>query len=395
MTGTHSHNTWTRRLFVLLLWMMPTDPLHAFSPRRTTPYCHQSTTRFGSLSSSSSTSPSVASSFEPLQYIDGIRQLVDSYDVFVLDMWGVLHDGSQPYEGVLECLAQLKQHGKQLIILSNSSKRQSNSLKMLEKLGFDPSDFAQIITSGEVSYQLLLGKESSFLPKEKVWSRVLSKQEGNNNKVFVLGSGNQDEEYCTKSGWTLSPVEEADLLVARGTFTLNNGLDQVSKLENPELYDFILENSLKVAASRQLPMLVTNPDKVRPDEGLPPMPGALGDAYEQSWRESNQTTSYGDFIQRIGKPFSLVYDTILGDHVDKGRVCMVGDALETDITGGSGAGIATVWVVQDGIHGPDVRNCGSYKEGCEQVLVDFNAKPGTYAGNRILRPDHVVANFQW
>ncbi len=59
-------------------------------------------------------------------------------------------DGSKPYEGVLDTVKKLKEAGKKLIILSNSSKRTSNSIKMLKKLGFNPDDFEQIITSGEV-----------------------------------------------------------------------------------------------------------------------------------------------------------------------------------------------------------------------------------------------------
>lgn len=66
-------------------------------------------------------------------------------------MWGVMHDGSKPYEGVLETIQKLKEKGKDMVILSNSSKRTDSSVKSLKKLGFDPSDFSQIITSGEVS----------------------------------------------------------------------------------------------------------------------------------------------------------------------------------------------------------------------------------------------------
>ena len=48
-------------------------------------------------------------------------------------MWGVMHDGSSPYEGVLETVQQLKREGKRLIILSNSSKRREDSENMLRK----------------------------------------------------------------------------------------------------------------------------------------------------------------------------------------------------------------------------------------------------------------------
>lgn len=48
-------------------------------------------------------------------------------------MWGVMHNGSEPYEGVLEAVKELKRVGKKMIILSNSSKRRENSHNMLTK----------------------------------------------------------------------------------------------------------------------------------------------------------------------------------------------------------------------------------------------------------------------
>jgi FMN phosphatase YigB (HAD superfamily) len=81
----------------------------------------------------------------------GIEEVANDHDIFLLDMWGVMHDGSRPYDGVIDTVRKLKDAGKEIIILSNSSKRQGNSFKMLSKLGFDPNDFSQVITSGEVS----------------------------------------------------------------------------------------------------------------------------------------------------------------------------------------------------------------------------------------------------
>ena len=41
-------------------------------------------------------------------------------------MWGVMHDGSKPYEGVLQTVKELKGMGKNLIILSNSNQKLKN-----------------------------------------------------------------------------------------------------------------------------------------------------------------------------------------------------------------------------------------------------------------------------
>ena len=73
-------------------------------------------------------------SYETIESISSIP--LDKYDTVLLDMWGVMHDGSKPYEGVLDAVRRLKEAGKTLIIVSNSSKRKENSIKMLEKREF-------------------------------------------------------------------------------------------------------------------------------------------------------------------------------------------------------------------------------------------------------------------
>ena len=54
------------------------------------------------------------------KFCQGISDISDSYMGFIIDQWGVLHDGHRPYEGVVECLKELKARKKHIIILSNS-----------------------------------------------------------------------------------------------------------------------------------------------------------------------------------------------------------------------------------------------------------------------------------
>lgn len=333
----------------------------------------------------------------PLNHVDGIEALSSSYSTFLLDMWGVMHNGSVPYEGVVDTIRKLKDANKRLIILSNSSKRVGNAKRMLNKLGFNEENFEQIITSGEISYRMLCGDETLEC---STWSVLQDLIAQNKKKVFVFGSGDGDEDYCTSSGWTLSSIEDADLIIARGTFTINNGSgsDNVvnKKDDGKEEYFRVLNESLEIAAKKNVPMLVTNPDKVRPDEGLPPMPGAIGDSYEKilclGGRSQTQAQS---LVKRIGKPYTEVYELALSN-CDPGMAVMVGDALETDVTGGAKAECATAWVVNDGIHSAAVEELGegNYEKGAETVLGHFN-KQKEYTGDDVLRPTYVTKNFRW
>ena len=247
---------------------------------------------------------------------DGICNIANDYDIFLLDMWGVMHDGEKPYTGVLEVIQKLKNYNqdnnenkkkKKLIIVSNSSKRRSNSVKMLRKLGFNENDFDEIITSGEVAHHLLQYLSSSELDEEEEDSSSLSSssssllswipkyipspfedlrtatsisRNSNNNNAFCFGSGDEDEIYLNSCGWTLAEnIESANLIVARGTFVIhqkqnendeddnvmkNNGV-VVDKKIDETLYWKTYQDVLDKAARQQIPMIVCNPDKIRPD----------------------------------------------------------------------------------------------------------------------------------
>ena len=261
-------------------------------------------------------------------------------------------------------------------------------------VGFDPADFENIITSGDVSHSLLQNNAHSLGCQN--WDVLTSMIQQKKQNVFVFGSGDEDEGYCSSAGWTMSSIEEADLIVSRGTFTINDGTTIISKKENEAEYWKVMEESMFKAAQRKLPMLVANPDKVRPDEGLPPMPGAIGDTYERFvWTchcppEGDMTEEKArEYVKRIGKPFREVYDIALGDG-DRSRAIMIGDALETDVVGGGTAGVDSLWVVNDGIHGADVA-----RKGADGVLETFNGNFDSYAYGKKVTPRYVTGHFRW
>ncbi|MEL0021241.1 MAG: hypothetical protein VW709_15300, partial [Rickettsiales bacterium] len=53
----------------------------------------------------------------------GLREVADGYDGFVLDLWGVVHDGVTVFPGVIGALQELRAAGKKLVFLSNAPRR--------------------------------------------------------------------------------------------------------------------------------------------------------------------------------------------------------------------------------------------------------------------------------
>lgn len=85
--------------------------------------------------------------------ISRIEALAADYDALLLDQFGVLHDGKAPLPGAIDCFDRLAAAGKQLIVLSNTSRRRSFALKKLPSLGFDAEQLAGFICSGEEAWQ--------------------------------------------------------------------------------------------------------------------------------------------------------------------------------------------------------------------------------------------------
>jgi ribonucleotide monophosphatase NagD (HAD superfamily) len=138
------------------------------------------------------------------------------------------------------------------------------------------------------------------------------------------------------------------------------------------------------------------------------MPGTLGDLYESMVGPT--------LVERIGKPYHHVYDLALQQHQDSSTpsssslnhpsCLMIGDALETDVMGGTWIGCDTLWVINNGIHAPQIlqdNRCtennkddddAPYNESAvHSCLEDFNARQTLTPTP--LRPTHVMPYFKW
>src|SRR5438270_11414825 len=84
--------------------------------------------------------------------IDGMRELAPQYDGFILDLWGVVHDGTAPFPGVLDCLARLVTAGKRLVLLSNAPRRADDVVRRIETIGVPAGLYHGVMSSGEEAW---------------------------------------------------------------------------------------------------------------------------------------------------------------------------------------------------------------------------------------------------
>src|SRR3977135_1981657 len=78
-----------------------------------------------------------------------MRVLAREYDGFILDLWGVVHDGTAPFPGVLDCMERLIAAGKRLVLLSNAPRRSDDVVRRIARIGVPEDLYHGVMSSGE------------------------------------------------------------------------------------------------------------------------------------------------------------------------------------------------------------------------------------------------------
>jgi len=281
----------------------------------------------------------------PSRRIAGVGEIVDRYDLFLVDQWGVLHNGEKPYPGALSALALLREAGKAVVVLSNSARRVDWGVRRMDEIGIPRALYDRLVTSGEETWQHLRDRPDDFY-------RTL----GRRCLLYSWGGDRGLTEGVDIE--VVERVEDAD-------FILNAGTNR----EPIEWY----EPELRAAAARGLPMICANPDlvTVTPEGELIITPGTVARRFEE----------LGGYVRWHGKPDRSVYETCFALFPDARRVVGVGDSLEHDIAGAANAGIDSVFVA-NGIHAP-VLGIGNGENPADDRLEALFADMG-------LRPDYVI-----
>jgi HAD superfamily hydrolase (TIGR01459 family) len=247
-----------------------------------------------------------------IERLDGIGPLAERYQVFLLDQFGVLHDGQAPYPGAVEALSALKRAGKTVVLISNSGKRARPNEDRLLKLGFAAGSWDHFVSSGEVAWRRFheMATNGALRPGTKC---LLISRDGDRTAIEGLPF------LLTETG------EDAELVLISASEGDRYGLDHYHRLLAP-------------AAARQVPCFCTNPDRIMLTAVGPRFgAGEIADLYE----------SLGGSVTRIGKPYPAIFDAALAlaGEPERGNVVCVGDSVEHDISGGNGAGVATALVL--------------------------------------------------
>jgi len=257
-----------------------------------------------------------------MDHITGFGEIAARYDGFILDLWGVIHDGVKPYPGAADCLAALRSAGKRCVLLSNAPRRGHVAAAALTAMGIGPELYTGIMTSGEATHLALAN------PASDPWFAALGP------RMFHLGP-ERDRNVFEGLNFTRVPTP------AEADFVVNTGPDDLGS--QTDVAEFL--PVLEACRAAGLPMICANPDLEVIRGGTRVIcAGALAQIYAQN----------GGDVRWLGKPDPAIYQPVLGMlGLDRGRVLAVGDALRTDIAGADSAGIDSCWVL-GGIHGEEL-----------------------------------------
>jgi HAD superfamily hydrolase (TIGR01459 family) len=246
-----------------------------------------------------------------MRHLDGLAAIAGDYRGFVVDLWGVVHDGVRPYPGAVHCLQQLRRTGAHVTLLSNAPRRAHAAAAGLAAMGINPELYDLLMTSGEAT-----------------WERL---GEARGLRIYHLGPERDRSILEQRDVRLVDALEAAELL-------LNTGPDD---LRDPTSLDPFLPE-LEAGLRAGVPMLCANPDlEVLRGAQLVLCAGALA-----AWYETR-----GGAVTWIGKPYPEIYRNLVErTALDPATVLAIGDSLRTDIAGAEAAGFSSCWVL-GGIHG--------------------------------------------
>ncbi|MBB3660273.1 HAD superfamily hydrolase (TIGR01459 family) [Rhizobium sp. BK650] len=238
-----------------------------------------------------------------------LPQLIQKYDVFFIDQFGVLRDDAGPYEGSIAALAELASAGRQVVILSNSGRSGEYNSERLVKLGFAPGSFDFFVTSGDVAFDILSRPGNSIRQKAR---------------CFTISSGG-DSNLADRLGLvSVKEASEAEIVIISG-----------SEAEHISMDDYL--EMLRPAAEKVVPCYCTNPDTHKLSNGSNlPGAGTIAKLYE----------GMGGHVTWFGKPYPEIYEHALKlvGVTDRRRVACIGDSIDHDILGAKSAGLDSVLV---------------------------------------------------
>ncbi|MDC0192038.1 TIGR01459 family HAD-type hydrolase [Alphaproteobacteria bacterium] len=254
--------------------------------------------------------------------INRLEEIYDNYDAFILDQWGVIHDGNKGYLNAIKCIKKLYSKKKILTIISNSSRKKEETIMRLPNLGFQPAHFHEVMTSGEMIWLNLKNKNNSEVKNLGKRCFHIYDQTKNEGEIFQKGL----EKYIF-----VKNIEDADFILGCTPFFEKAVVDYIPLLN--------------VAKEKDLLFVCANPDFESLDKKSNSLTFCMGTIAELY-------NSLGGNTFLLGKPSIEIYKKTFEElkNIKKSRILAIGDSLFHDIKGALNFGVDSLLITSTGIH---------------------------------------------
>lgn len=247
-----------------------------------------------------------------ISYIQSLKEIAVKYDGFIVDIWGVIHDGFNLYPAIVPLFEWLKKNDKKIVLLSNSPRLQHFAKEKLCAMSLPSQFYDEIYTAGEDCHRALRDRNTSIY-------------QSLGENLYLIGRDYDRPLFSGLPYIEVNTIQEADFLLVTGA---PNDLEGYYSI-------------LKTALIRKLPLICANADRYAL-EGQKKVicAGKIAETYEQMGGKSYYH----------GKPARDFYRPVLDFlSMPKERILAIGDSLTTDILGANTIGCDSLLILS-GVH---------------------------------------------
>ena len=266
-----------------------------------------------------------------------LSDICDAYDTFVIDLWGVIHDGITLNPDAIEAIRELQKNSKKIVFLSNAPRPSSKVIDFLISLDMDKKYLSNVVTSGEAAMHAI--NKNKF-----------------GKKFYHLGPS-RDASIFEKVKENKTTIDSCDFILCTGLFDEDDP-DQ----SKPQLHEHDLDyykNFLIKHTSKKL--ICTNPDlTVHRGNKEEYCAGYIAKIFED----------LGGEVIYYGKPHKAIYQMCF---TDSEKVLAIGDNFRTDIKGANNLNTDCLFIA-DGVHRNEFSNVDELK----MLLKKYDVKVNYY-----------------
>ena len=251
----------------------------------------------------------------------GLKSIAENYDIFYIDLWGVIHDGITLHKNAIEALEELTKSGKKYVLLTNAPRPNKTVKSFLEKMGMNKEITKNVYSSGEAAL--------SYLKKNLI-----------EDKFYHVGPNRDFDLFLDFKKNKIINIKESSYLLCTGLFEEQG--------EDLNYYKELFKEHVNKK------MICTNPDLIvdRGDK-RELCAGSVALVFKKM----------GGEVLYFGKPFPEVYNQSI-DNKEK-KVLSIGDNLNTDIKGANLLDYDSL-VISNGVHKDEIK-----KEGIDVVSKNY------------------------